>query len=70
MRLLRFLPRRWWSIDCWKSWWSYVKWRMETWGVYHPDGKFNKENFWRMVKQFPSYYKWIGRMDSLKKVKQ
>jgi hypothetical protein len=63
--LLRFLPRRWYSFSAWKTWLSYVKWRMETYGVYY-DGKFFWHNFWPMIKQMPSYIRWIKEMDRLK----
>jgi hypothetical protein len=67
MRLLRFLPARWWSPDAWKGWKRYAHWRLETYGAYHPDGRLNRATLKSLVKQFPSYYRWLGHIDALRK---
>ena len=65
VRLIRFLPRRWWRLSAWKTWRQYVRWRMETYGVYYPSGNFNREAFRKMTKQLPSYLRWLCSMDRL-----
>ncbi len=69
IRLLAFLPRRWWSPQAWKTWKSYMHWRMETYGVYYPDGKKNDTTFRMMMRQFPSYYRWLGDLTRLRRPK-
>jgi hypothetical protein len=66
MRFFRFLPRRWWNLRGWKTWWSYVHWRLETYGVYYPEGKFNWKAFGSLLKQIPSYRRWLGDFDNLR----
>jgi hypothetical protein len=66
-RLLRFLPRRPWSPAAWRRWTTYVHWRMETYGVYYPQGRRNPDAFRSLLKQFPSYYRWLRQMDRLRK---
>jgi hypothetical protein len=67
LRLVRFLPRRFWSPRAWRSWGEYVHWRLETFGVYHPEGRFNRKGFRQLVKQFPSYYRWLGQIDRIRR---
>ena len=66
MRLLRFLPTRWWSPAAWQGWKSYVHWRLETYGVYYPDGKLNRKTLRALLRQLPSYYRWLGQIDRLR----
>lgn len=64
IRLLRFLPRRWWSPRAWRSWREYLHWRLETYGVYHPDPKrANRQALKMLLRQLPSYYRWLKQMD-------
>ena len=63
LALIRFLPRRWWSPKAWKNWTRYVHWRLETYGIYHPAGQFNRQAFKQLLKQFPSYYRWLRDID-------
>jgi hypothetical protein len=63
MRLLRFLPTRWWSPSAWKTWLAYMHWRLETYGLYYPEGKWNNKTFFSLVRQTPSYYRWLGEID-------
>jgi hypothetical protein len=67
LRLVRFLPRRWWSPQAWKTWWSYVHCRLETYGVYYPENKANPSMLRSLTRQFPSYYRWLGQIDKLRK---
>lgn len=67
MRLLRFLPTRWWSPRAWKTWASYAHWRLETYGVYYPEGRFNWQAFWSLLRQMPSYHRWLKDLDRLRK---
>jgi hypothetical protein len=67
MRFLQFLPHRWWSPRAWRVWGSYLHWRLETYGVYYPAGKFNKKVFLKMLKQFPSYRAWLSDFSKLRK---
>ncbi len=69
MRLLRFLPSRWWSWRSWKSWPAYVRWRLETYGVFYPDGRWHADAFRRMTRQFRRYYRWVGDLDRLKSLR-
>ena len=66
-RLLRFLPTRWWRPSAWKRWSTYVHWRLETYGVYYPQGKFNGQAFRSLLKQFGSYRRWLTEFDQLRK---
>lgn len=62
----RFLPRRQlYKLSTWQAWFSYIKWRLETYGVYYPNGKFHWDIAYKMIISLPSYIKWIRRMDSL-----
>lgn len=63
IRLLRFLPTRWWSLKAWKTWREYIHWRLETYGVYYPAGQTNKTALRLLFKQFPSYYRWLGQIE-------
>ena len=65
-RLFRFMPTRWWSPKAWKTWGSYVHWRLETYGVYDPAGRIDKTVLQSLFKQFPSYYRWLGQIDKLR----
>jgi len=67
VRLLRFFPRRWWSLHGWRSWKSYIHWRLETYGVYTLDGKTRRGSLVKLLKQFPSYYRWLGQIDRLRR---
>ena len=66
IRLLRFFPTRIWSPHAWKTWWSYVHWRLETYGVYYPNGRFNGRAFRMLLRQGPSYYAWLKDFDKLR----
>lgn len=66
-RLLRFLPSRWYSLSAWKSWTSYMHWRLETFGVYYPDGKLQPPAFQKFLRQFPSYYRWLGQISAFRR---
>jgi hypothetical protein len=66
MRIWAFLPHRWWSPRSWKTWASYVHWRLETYGVYYPEGKFNRTAFKSMLRQLPSYSRWLSEMNRLR----
>jgi hypothetical protein len=63
MRILRFLPARWWSLKAWKTWASYIHWRLETYGVYYPDGKLHARPLWSLIRQLPSYGRWLAEFD-------
>ncbi len=65
--MLRFFPARFWSPRAWRTWMSYLKWRMETYGVYYPAGQFNKEAFSSLLRQMPRYLQWIRQMDTIRK---
>ncbi len=67
IRLLRFLPTRWWSPKAWKIWRSYIHWRLETYGVYYPAGQTDKTALRSLLKQFPSYYRWLGQIDKIRR---
>lgn len=69
-RLLRFLPSRPWSLKAWKSWFSYVHWRLETYGLYYPDGRFHHQALRRLLHQAPSYFQWLGDMTALSKARR
>ncbi len=66
MRILNFLPSRWWSPKSWRVWASYVHWRLETYGVYYPAGKFNWQAFRALLRQIPSYTRWLSDMNRLR----
>ena len=63
-RLFRFLPTRWWSPKAWKTWGSYVHWRLETYGVYYPEGKLNAHALKQLLQQLPSYMRWLKDIDA------
>ena len=65
--LFRFFPRRFWSPRAWRVWWSYVHWRLETYGVYYPAGHFNVAAFRSLLRQMPSYLQWISTLDVSRK---
>jgi hypothetical protein len=67
MRLIRFFPTRWWSPRAWRTWRSYLHWRLETYGVFYPNGKLDKEALKSLIRQAPGYYRWLGQMDRLHK---
>jgi len=64
LKFWRFLPGRWWSPKAWRVWVSYVHWRLETYGVYYPAGKFNWKAFVSLLKQLPGYRHWLAEMDA------
>lgn len=67
LRFLRFLPSRWWSPAAWKRWWTYIHWRLETYGVYHTDGKFHAKAFISLVHQLRSYEHWLAEFGRIRK---
>jgi hypothetical protein len=67
MRVFRFLPTRWWSPSAWKTWKTYVHWRLETYGVFYPAGKINWRALRSLLKQVPSYQRWLGELDEVRK---
>lgn len=66
MTLLRFLPRRWWSPSAWFAWKDYMHWRLETYGAYYPRNTLSRRSLSLLVKQFPSYYRWLNQLDHLR----
>ena len=66
MRLLNFLPRRWWSPRAWRVWASWLHWRLETYGVYYPAGKTNGKALLMLLRQMPAYLRWLRQMDRLR----
>ena len=66
-RLLRFLPRHWWSVKAWKTWQSYLHWRLETYGVYYPAGRKDRAALCSMLRQLPSYLSWLKDLDRLRR---
>jgi len=62
-RLLRFLPSRWWRPSAWKTWASYIHWRLETYGTYDAGGRMNWNSFRMLLRQFPSYLRWLKEID-------
>ncbi len=62
-RLFRFLPTHWWRPSAWKTWWTYVHWRLETYGVYYPDGKLHAHSLWTLLRQLSSYLRWLKEID-------
>jgi hypothetical protein len=64
--MLKYLPNRWWSPRAWRTWSSYIHWRLETYGVYHPGGKFNGKAFVSLVLQFPHYNRWLTEIKKLR----
>ena len=66
IRLLRFLPTRWWSPSAWRQWRTYLHWRMETFGVYYPGGNLNRDAFRSLRRQFGSYRRWLADFDRLR----
>lgn len=67
LRLIRFLPTRWWSWQAWKTWGSYVHWRLETYGVYYPGSKMNWKALRQLLRQIPSYHRWLAEIDRLRR---
>jgi hypothetical protein len=65
--LATFLPTRWWSPRAWHVWMSYVHWRLETYGVYYPAGKFSWNAFTSLLKQASGYRRWLTEMERLRK---
>ncbi len=68
-RLFRFLPTRWWSPKAWKTWASYIHWRLETYGVFYPGNRFNFKAFQQLLQQTPSYNRWLADFDGLRSSK-
>ena len=64
MHWLRFLPSRWWSPKAWRVWASYVHWRLETYGVFYPEGKTNWKALKSLIKQVPSYGRWLKEFEA------
>gem|GEM_PF-2506238 len=67
LKFARFLPRRWWSSHAWKIWSRYVHWRLETYGMYYPDGRWNSASFRLLLKQSLSYSHWLSELDRLRR---
>jgi hypothetical protein len=67
LKFFRFIPSRWWSFRAWRDWADYVHWRLETYGVYYPAGKFNVSAFTSLLRQLPSYHRWLGQIDEQRK---
>jgi hypothetical protein len=67
LRLIRFLPRRFWSPQAWRTWRQYLHWRLETFGALYPDHRLTKSGIRSLIKQFPSYYRWLGEIDRLRR---
>jgi hypothetical protein len=67
MRLSAFLPRRWWSPKAWRVWTGYIHWRLETYGVFYPAGKINGQAIGSLLKQMPSYRRWLTDFDANRK---
>jgi hypothetical protein len=67
MRFLNFFPERWWSFRAWRVWASYVHWRLETYGVFYPEGKTNWQAVRSLLRQMPSYRRWLTDMDHIRK---
>jgi len=65
--MLRFLPRRFWSPRAWRGWASYVHWRLETYGVFYPEGKINWKALRSLLRQLPAYRRWLAEMDVVRK---
>ena len=66
MRLINFLPRRWWSPRAWRVWASYLHWRLETYGAFYPSGKINLRALRSLIRQTPSYLRWVGQIERLR----
>lgn len=64
--MFRFLPTRWWSPKSWRNWSAYVRWRMETYGVFYPANRFNSVAFLKMLRQLPAYRRWLVQFDRQK----
>ena len=64
MRFWRFLPTRLWSPRAWRTWASYVHWRLETYGVFYPASQINWQALRSLLKQMPSYGRWLAEMDT------
>ena len=47
----------------------YVHWRLETYGVFYPEGKTNWSALRSLLRQFPNYNHWLGEMDALRRRK-
>jgi len=69
IRLFRFLPTRWWSIRAWKTWTSYIHWRLETFGLYGQEASNRATARRSLRRQFPSYYRWLGEVDRIRRHK-
>ena len=69
LRFLRFFPARWWKPSAWKAWGSYLHWRLETYGVYYPDHPLNGKAVLALLRQTPSYLRWIGDFDRIRAAK-
>lgn len=65
--VFHFFPRRFWSVRAWRTWAGYVHWRLETYGVYYPAGKFNWKAFRSLLRQTPGYLHWVSDMDATRK---
>lgn len=44
-----------------------MHWRLETFGVYYPDGKLQPPAFQKFLRQFPSYYRWLGQISAFRR---
>jgi hypothetical protein len=64
---MKYLPRHWWSPRAWRIWGGWLHWRLETYGVYYPSGKFNWQAFRSLLKQTPSYLCWVSTIGTLRK---
>ena len=62
--MFRYLPKRFWSANAWRTWASWVHWRLETYGVYYPAGQFNWKAFCSLLKQMPGYLHWVSQFES------
>jgi hypothetical protein len=51
----------------WKTLGSYLHWRLETYGVYYPGGKFNGKAFISLVLQLPAYLRWQSHFSKIRK---
>jgi hypothetical protein len=65
--VFRFFPSKFWSPRAWRIWVTWVHWRLETYGVFHPAGTFNKTAFQKLLKQLPGYLHWVSEMDAIRK---
>jgi hypothetical protein len=67
MSLFKFLPTQFWNPWAWIRWGSYVHWRLETYGVYYPTGRFNAKSFISLLKQMPGYLHWVSDIAAARK---